>query len=58
MHFPTQNPPTSSYHHAPGKITHSPRQHSFEKIFSQIAEKVEETMIYFVKIQSENMKGT
>ena len=41
------------------EITHSPRQHSFENLFPPTGETgVEETMICFIKIQSENMKMT
>ena len=41
------------------KITHSPRQYSFENLSPPKQQKgVEETMICFVKIQSENMKMT
>ena len=40
------------------KITHSPRQHFFQNLFSTKQKEVEESMICFMKIHSENMKMT
>ena len=45
-----------SLHTRQREITHYPRLHFFENLFPQQQKGVEETMIYFIKIQSENMK--
>ena len=57
---PTQSELTSKFLSSPDtekEFTHSPRQHSFENLFPLTAERGE-TMIYFIKISSENTKMT
>ena len=47
-----------SSHSRQQEITHSSRHHSFENLYLPAAERVEETIICFIKIQSEIMKMT
>ena len=59
--LPIQSFSPSSYHHpllqAGGKLLIPASQRFFENLFPATAER-EETMIYFLKIKSENMKMT
>ena len=61
----TQVPPHSklapkflSSHPRQKEITCFPREHFFKNLFPTTAERVQETMICFIKIQSENMMIT
>lgn len=58
--LPSQNSPPTSYHHSQGrgKLLFPARYHFFENLLPPTAEGVEETMVCFIKIQSENMKTT
>ena len=51
-------PKFSSSYPRQKEITHPPRQHFFKNLFPQQQKQMEETMICFIKIQSENMKMT